>query len=468
MTPKRKILVATTIYGDPRLGTVKYAYHQAVARLVGNADLDFLALPAGVQADIVRARSGIVRDALAYSGGTASGIFWLDEDVVAPAEVLGSLLTKLLDSGHDYCGVPYPKKRLHWDRVIEWFRTHDRAPTGAELAAAAFDYTATVMEQTEADKARGDGTVELPVVGGFAKVDRLGLGFTYTSRACLERMVRCYSNPNDSMRRGGAHRNPYLPRARRRGAARDGGALPASRAQPRPAHRRLLVLRTVARDRRGDPHVGRQVAAPSTSVRLRMGRPRVWRGRRPPCTFLLIRYRLPARGETNMAKHETGSEETITISREGTRRRRRHRRAGRARRAGSDARAQAHRRAGPGRRAPRESSARGGHGSCASVPCKAPNGATFDAKQARGNKGWRTITLENYELPRHRGAAARVARGVHENPDGSLRPRGEERGFQALLVGDLVRYCQNAELLPVDAEDVARSRAAKANDQAAE
>ena len=191
---KRKILVATTIYGDPRLGTVKYAYHQAVARLVGNADLDFLALPAGVQADIVRARSGIVRDALAYSGGTASGIFWLDEDVVAPAEVLGSLLTKLLDSGHDYCGVPYPKKRLHWDRIIEWFRTHDRPPTGAELAAAAFDYTATVMEQTEADKARGDGTVELPVVGGFAKVDRLGLGFTYTSRACLERLVGHYGS----------------------------------------------------------------------------------------------------------------------------------------------------------------------------------------------------------------------------------------------------------------------------------
>ena len=210
---KRKILVATTIYGDPRLGTVKYAYHQAVARLVGNADLDFLALPAGVQADIVRARSGIVRDALAYAGGTASGIFWLDEDVVAPAEVLGSLLTKLLDSGHDYCGVPYPKKRLHWDRVIEWFRTHERAPTGAELAEAAFDYTATVMEQTEADKARGDGTVELPVVGGFAKVDRLGLGFTYTSRACLERMVRCYSNPNDSMGEGAHIETPtYLER----------------------------------------------------------------------------------------------------------------------------------------------------------------------------------------------------------------------------------------------------------------
>lgn len=210
---KRKILVATTIYGDPRLGTVKYAYHQAVARLVGNADLDFAALPAGVQADIVRARSGIVRDALVYAGGTASGIFWLDEDVVAPAEVLGSLLTKLLDSGHDYCGVPYPKKRLHWDRVIEWFRTHDRAPTGAELAAAAFDYAATVMEQTEADKARGDGTVELPVVGGFAKVDRLGLGFTYTSRACLERMVRCYSNPNDSMGEGAHIETPtYLER----------------------------------------------------------------------------------------------------------------------------------------------------------------------------------------------------------------------------------------------------------------
>ena len=102
------------------------------------------------------------------------------------------------------------------------------------------------------------------------------------------------------------------------------------------------------------------------------------------------------------------------------------------------------------------------------VPCRAPNGATFDARQAFGNKGWRTITLENYKLPSDLVERLRESRvEVRQNPDGSLPPEVKHEVSKRYWIGDLVRYCQNAEMLPVDPEEVARREAAK-SDQAAE
>jgi hypothetical protein len=193
---KPVILIATTIYGNPTTGTVHNAYHMATMRLCRNAELEFVPLTAFVQADIVRARSGLVRDFLAHPNATHL-LFW-DEDVVAEPEVLAALIKALIESGHDYVGVPYPKKKIQWAKVWDWFYLNQRRPEPGEIDRVAFEYTAVPNEPTAEDLARGDGLVATRLVNGFAELTRMGLGFTLVSRACCERMVAFYGRERTS------------------------------------------------------------------------------------------------------------------------------------------------------------------------------------------------------------------------------------------------------------------------------
>ena len=133
---KPVILIATTVYGSPTTGTVHNAYHMATMRICRNAELEFVPLAAFVQADIVRARSGLVRDFLAHP--TATHLLFWDEDVVAEPEVLAALLKGLVESGHDYVGVPYPKKKIQWAKVWDWFYLNQRRPEPGEIDRVAF------------------------------------------------------------------------------------------------------------------------------------------------------------------------------------------------------------------------------------------------------------------------------------------------------------------------------------------
>lgn len=120
-------------------------------------------------ADIARARSRVVMQA--RLAGNVTHILWLDSDVVPKRGFLGAML----ETGHDWIGCPYPRKRIHWERVRP---TDDEQPEHL-----AYDYAYHPQ--------RLDSLIERPhlaVNGGCVAVERLSIGCTLTSMRALNAM----------------------------------------------------------------------------------------------------------------------------------------------------------------------------------------------------------------------------------------------------------------------------------------
>jgi hypothetical protein len=173
---KRRILVATPVDGLPESAMVPYGYSKALARLMTEMrdDLEIL-LPdqglMGYPADLVRARSRAVRIAKEYN---ATHILWLDSDIV-PKQ---GCLKAMFDTGHDMVGCPYPRKRIHWERV-------GKAMMGEKAEWLAYDYAYHYSDGEE-------GLQHVPVTGGCIPVLRLAMGCMLSSMKCLEAMYERY------------------------------------------------------------------------------------------------------------------------------------------------------------------------------------------------------------------------------------------------------------------------------------
>ena len=175
MTPV-KLMIASPFDGLPDTAMVSWAYAWPLAKILQDPAVKMLK-PAHMAypADVCRARSRAVFQFLQTD--YTHLLFWDTDN--APPEEAGRLIRRLVDTGHDWVGCPYPRKRLHTDRG------EAMASQGLPFGAHSLDYAFRVYGP--------DGsTAKREVVNGCIEVDRLGLGFTLITRVCLEKMWEHY------------------------------------------------------------------------------------------------------------------------------------------------------------------------------------------------------------------------------------------------------------------------------------
>lgn len=170
-----KLLVATPIDGLPASAKVAYGHAIALSRLLNSGVETKLFDPGlmGYPSDLVRARSRAVAGARAFK---ATHILWLDDDNIPKS----GAISKMLETGHDMIGCPYPRKRIHWDRFRDpanW--------AGDEAERIAYDYA---YHHTDGD----DGRKTVQVVDGCIPVARLSMGCMLTSMRALDAMWEHY------------------------------------------------------------------------------------------------------------------------------------------------------------------------------------------------------------------------------------------------------------------------------------
>lgn len=163
-----RIIIATPIDGLPGSAKVAYGHAVALARLL-NSDVECKLVDPGLMgypSDLTRARSRAVRAARMFK---ASHILWLDDDNIPKK----GAVTAMLETGHDFVGCPYPRKRIHWER----FRDPNNW-SGDDPERAAYDYA---YHHSDGDM----GSKRIEVVGGCIPVARISMGCMLTSmRAC--------------------------------------------------------------------------------------------------------------------------------------------------------------------------------------------------------------------------------------------------------------------------------------------
>lgn len=102
----------------------------------------------------------------------ATGILWLDTDTVPAPGTLPAMLA----SGYDVVGCPYPRKRMHWDRV-----KHALPEESPEWHAYDYCYH---FDNPTTETAGQIPTVD--VRGGCVPVARMGFGCMYTSIRAID------------------------------------------------------------------------------------------------------------------------------------------------------------------------------------------------------------------------------------------------------------------------------------------
>ena len=127
-----KLCIATPLYENTH---VMLGYHQAVMKLKqpGVDILDFHQMTFGL--DLVRKRSLALE--MAYEAGYDHLLFW-DADVMAPPDQCGTAIRNMLSTGFDLVGAPYPKKRIHWDRVAAAVKSGITDAEGLQRSAYEF------------------------------------------------------------------------------------------------------------------------------------------------------------------------------------------------------------------------------------------------------------------------------------------------------------------------------------------
>lgn len=180
-----KIMLYTPTHGTPDSASVSLGYHQSAIAFARSGDIEILDGRLFTDCDLVRARSRAVR--VCVESPTATHLLHWDADVVGNRQDVRMALDGMLASGHDLVGAPYPRKRVHWDRVA-MAAGLALTPDGEALQAAAYDYPYRLGSPT------GHGErAEIEVRNGCVEVEAMGFGFTLTSRRCLERMWQAYA-----------------------------------------------------------------------------------------------------------------------------------------------------------------------------------------------------------------------------------------------------------------------------------
>jgi hypothetical protein len=169
-----RLFVATPVDGAPSSAVASIGYQLTIARLLAlHKDAGLLDPAIGCHpSDLVRARSLAVKAARDWG---ATHVLWLDADVV-PAQ---GFLAAMIASGHDWVGCPYPKKKIHWDRV--------RPRPEEEPEALAYNYAYQTTGATQ-------GIERVRVINGCIPVDRLAIGCTLTSMRALNAMWDFYES----------------------------------------------------------------------------------------------------------------------------------------------------------------------------------------------------------------------------------------------------------------------------------
>lgn len=150
-----RLLIATTVDGNPKTARVTVGYHHAVRALErqGSVQLPF---EWSYSDDLGRARSRIACNALERDGWDY--LLWWDEDVY-PTNM--AIVGQMLATGKDVVAVPYPRKRI---------------PT-------LYPY-----KPLDSDIARGG----LSFDNGVCEVEYIAIGFCLTSRKCIQQMADAY------------------------------------------------------------------------------------------------------------------------------------------------------------------------------------------------------------------------------------------------------------------------------------
>jgi hypothetical protein len=184
-----KILLYTPTQGTPDSASVSLGYHQSAIAFARSGDIEMLDGRLFTDCDLVRARSRAVR--MCVESPTATHLLHWDADVVGNRSEVRSALDGMLASGHDFVGAPYPRKRLHWDRVamaVSQGTVLERQDP-EYLQAAAYDYP----YRLGGPSGEAEGRAAIEVRNGCVEVEAMGFGFTLTSRRCLERMWQAYA-----------------------------------------------------------------------------------------------------------------------------------------------------------------------------------------------------------------------------------------------------------------------------------
>ena len=176
VTDPVRLLVATPVDGIPQAAKVSYGHAVAVGRLLASSGVETLIPDMALMAypsDLVRARSRAVTQARLKK---ATHVLWLDDDNIPKAGAIEAMI----QSGHDFIGCPYPRKRIHWERFQDpgnW--------AADEPERIAYDYA-----YHHSDGPAGRQSVA--VVDGCLPVRRLSMGCMLTSVRALDAMWEHY------------------------------------------------------------------------------------------------------------------------------------------------------------------------------------------------------------------------------------------------------------------------------------
>lgn len=132
--------------------------HRVEVKTLGNESL------------ITRARNNMVAHFLASD---CDKMMFIDADITWPA----AAVLKLLESGKPVCGIPYPTKKVDWERVANFVNRprNDRLKPG-ELRNSSLIFTI--------NRIGGAG----PAHDGWLEVNALATGFLMMDRSVLEQM----------------------------------------------------------------------------------------------------------------------------------------------------------------------------------------------------------------------------------------------------------------------------------------
>lgn len=173
------LIIATPVYGNGphKSAQVSLGYHEGILNLK-QPGVELLDSRVFTDTDLVRARSRAL--ALAYEGGFDHLLFW-DSDVQAPSQQLGVCIQGMIESGYDLVGAPYPKKRIHWNKIADAL-ANGMPPTADNLESAAYEWPIHGFDMGAMDDKHCVPCRYLP------------MGFTLISRKCMQDMIESPNN----------------------------------------------------------------------------------------------------------------------------------------------------------------------------------------------------------------------------------------------------------------------------------
>jgi len=168
-----KIAICTPTYGRPDVASVSLAYHQAASRLFRHPDFVMIDHRYFTGCDLVRARSRAAR--MTLETDCTHLLFW--DDDVEPKDI--GVLRGMVELDKDVVAIPYPRKRLDWDKVAAGVRDEaeqekEGRQDGGELEFLGLDWPHRLNGEKD---------------GVLLGASHVGMGFTLIKRGTLESLA---------------------------------------------------------------------------------------------------------------------------------------------------------------------------------------------------------------------------------------------------------------------------------------